>query len=176
MLIRANAEKDFRNGGCDDTEKGTPSSAACSGERTRPRVQFPASRRKTLFGETLRQLRDEDAHAPQTSRLGSPFSSDTFATIGRRPGRNGLSAVSEAKGQALRTLAFAPFRWIGSFASAIWKFLSAIALQLYLSKRAVTHFINSIQSACEIHRVSNHNERNAFIAIQLNKQFAKIFC
>jgi hypothetical protein len=37
-----------------------------AGERTRPRVQFPASRRKTLFGGTLRQPPDGDAYAPQT--------------------------------------------------------------------------------------------------------------
>ena len=35
------------------------------GERTRPRVQFPASRRKTLFGETPNTTRG-DAYAPQT--------------------------------------------------------------------------------------------------------------
>ena len=38
-----------------------------SGERTRPRVQFPASRRKTLFGETPNNTRG-DAYAPQTPR------------------------------------------------------------------------------------------------------------
>jgi hypothetical protein len=36
-----------------------------SEERTRPRVQFPASRRKTLFGETPNTTR-EDAYAPRT--------------------------------------------------------------------------------------------------------------
>jgi hypothetical protein len=35
------------------------------GERTRPRVQFPASRQETLFGETPNTTR-EDAYAPQT--------------------------------------------------------------------------------------------------------------
>jgi hypothetical protein len=34
---------------------------------SRPRVQFPASRRKTLFGETPNTTR-EDAYAPQTPR------------------------------------------------------------------------------------------------------------
>jgi hypothetical protein len=36
------------------------------GERTRPRVQFPASRRKTLFGETPNITRGtlRDAYAP----------------------------------------------------------------------------------------------------------------
>ena len=38
-----------------------------SGERTRPRVQFPASRRKTLFGEAPNTTR-RDAYAPQTAR------------------------------------------------------------------------------------------------------------
>jgi hypothetical protein len=37
-----------------------------SGERTRPRVQFPASRRKTLFGETPKTT-GGDAYAPQTA-------------------------------------------------------------------------------------------------------------
>ena len=35
-----------------------------SGERTRPRVPFPASRRKTLFGETPKH-HTRDAYAPQ---------------------------------------------------------------------------------------------------------------
>ena len=39
-------------------------SAEASGERTRPRVHFPASRRKTLFGETPNTTRG-DAYAPQ---------------------------------------------------------------------------------------------------------------
>ena len=54
---------------------------AVSGERTRPRVQFPASRRKGLLGEPLRQPLEhlgktvfgetpnttrEDAYAPRT--------------------------------------------------------------------------------------------------------------
>jgi len=38
-----------------------------SGERTRPRVQFPASRRQTLFGVTPNTTRG-DAYAPQTPR------------------------------------------------------------------------------------------------------------
>jgi hypothetical protein len=42
-----------------------------SGERTRPRVQFPASRRKTLFGETPNNTRG-DAYAPQSYRKPSP--------------------------------------------------------------------------------------------------------
>ena len=37
-------------------------------ERTRPRVPFPASRRKTLFGETPNTTRG-DAYAPQIGRL-----------------------------------------------------------------------------------------------------------
>ena len=37
------------------------------GERTRPRVHFPASRRKTLFGETPNTTR-EDAYAPRSFR------------------------------------------------------------------------------------------------------------
>ncbi len=48
--------------------------------------------------------------------------------LGRRPGRNGLSAVSEAQGQGLWTLAFASSWQTGHFASAIWKLLSAFAL------------------------------------------------
>ena len=48
--------------------------------------------------------------------------------LGRRPGRNGLSAASSAKGQGLRTLAFASSLQTGHFASAIWKFLSGFAL------------------------------------------------
>ena len=36
-----------------------------SGERTRPRVQLPASRRKTLFGGTPNTTRG-DAYVPQT--------------------------------------------------------------------------------------------------------------
>jgi hypothetical protein len=40
-------------------------SAEASGERTRPRVQFPASRRKTVFGETPNTTRGH-AYAPQT--------------------------------------------------------------------------------------------------------------
>jgi hypothetical protein len=48
--------------------------------------------------------------------------------LGRRPGRNGLSAASSAQGQGLRTLAFASSWQTGHFASAIWKFLSAFAL------------------------------------------------
>ena len=39
--------------------------------------------------------------------------------LGRRPGRNGLSAASSAQGQGLRTLAFASFWQTGHFASAI---------------------------------------------------------
>ena len=42
-------------------------SAEASGERTRPRVQFPASRRKTLVGETPNTTRG-DAYAPGTTR------------------------------------------------------------------------------------------------------------
>ena len=49
--------------------------------------------------------------------------------LGRRPGRNGLSAASSAKGQGLRTLAFASFWQTGHFAAAIWKFLSGFALE-----------------------------------------------
>jgi hypothetical protein len=52
--------------------------------------------------------------------------------LGRRPGRNGLSAVSEAQGQGLWTLAFASSWQTDHFASAIWKFLSAFALTLPL--------------------------------------------
>jgi len=47
----------------------------------------------------------------------------------RRPGRNGLSAVSSAEGQGLWTLAFASSWQTGHFASAIWKFLLAFALR-----------------------------------------------
>jgi hypothetical protein len=50
--------------------------------------------------------------------------------LGRRPGRNGLFAVSEAQGQGLWTLAFASSWQTSHFASAIWKFLSAFALAL----------------------------------------------
>ena len=53
--------------------------------------------------------------------------------LGRRPGRNGLSAASEAQGQGLRTLAFASFWQTGHFASAIWKFLSGFALSVKLA-------------------------------------------
>jgi hypothetical protein len=42
-------------------------SAEASGERTRPRVQFPASRRKTLFGETPNTTRG-DAYAKPRMR------------------------------------------------------------------------------------------------------------
>jgi hypothetical protein len=47
--------------------------------------------------------------------------------LGGGPGarRNGLSAVSEAQGQGLWTLAFASsWKKTGHFASAVWKFLS----------------------------------------------------
>ena len=51
-----------------------------SEERTRPRVQFPASRRKTVFGETPNTTRG-DAYAPQSSdrteSVSRPFSSPT---------------------------------------------------------------------------------------------------
>jgi hypothetical protein len=43
-----------------------------SGERTRPRARFPASRRKTLFGETPNTTR-EDAYAPRTLRRRQHF-------------------------------------------------------------------------------------------------------
>jgi hypothetical protein len=43
------------------------SRAEASGERTRPRVKFPASRGKTLFGETPNSTRG-DAYAPRTYR------------------------------------------------------------------------------------------------------------
>jgi hypothetical protein len=43
-----------------------------SGERTRPRLQFPASRRKTLFSETPNTTR-EDAYAPRTLRRRQHF-------------------------------------------------------------------------------------------------------
>jgi len=49
--------------------------------------------------------------------------------LGRRPGRNGLSAVSSAQGQGLWTLALTSSWQRGHFASAIWKFLSAFALE-----------------------------------------------
>src|SRR4249919_3810104 len=48
--------------------------------------------------------------------------------LGRRPGRNGLSAASESQGQGLWTLAFDSSWKTGHFASAIWKFLSGFAL------------------------------------------------
>ena len=52
-----------------------------AGERTRPRVQFPASRRKTLFGETPNTTR-EDAYAPQT--LGAAAISEIYFGISSR--------------------------------------------------------------------------------------------
>jgi hypothetical protein len=57
-----------------------------------------------------------------------PFPKQFFKKcLGGGPGarRNGLSAVSEAQGQGLWTLAFASsWKKTGHFASAVWKFLS----------------------------------------------------
>jgi hypothetical protein len=54
-MFRANAEINLRM------------AEALVWEHTRPRVQFPASRRKNLFGETPNTTRG-DAYAPQTHR------------------------------------------------------------------------------------------------------------
>jgi hypothetical protein len=59
-MFRANAEINLRM------------AEALVWEHTRPRVQFPASRRKNLFGETPNTTRG-DAYAPQTSRRSHHF-------------------------------------------------------------------------------------------------------
>ena len=70
------------------------------------------------------------ASATQPEALAAPALSQAILSelLGRRPGRNGLSAASEAQGQGLWTLALCSSLQTGHFASAIWKFLSAFAL------------------------------------------------
>jgi len=102
---RANAEINFRNGG------SAEGSLARRGGRSIPiGLDLPTQ------------------HSQRS--LAAPALSQAILSevLGRRPGRNGLSAVSEAQGQGLWTLAFASSWQTGHFASAIWKFLSAFAL------------------------------------------------
>ena len=102
--IRANAEINFRNGG------SAEGSLARRGGRSIPiGLDLPTQ------------------HSQRP--LAAPALSQAILSevLGRRPGRNGLSAVSEAQGQGLRTLAFASSWQTGHFASAIWKFFSAFA-------------------------------------------------
>jgi hypothetical protein len=68
------------------------------GERTRPRVQFPASRRKTLFGETPNTTRG-DAYAPRTCPnrgLSLRFSEPIFERCSRPPIDNRQAAKWQA--------------------------------------------------------------------------------
>jgi hypothetical protein len=103
--FRANAETNFRNGG------SAEESLARRGGRLIP------------LGLGL-----PTQHSQRP--LAAPALSQAILSelLARRPGRNGLSAVSEAQSQGLRTLAFASSWQTGHFASAIWKFLSAFAL------------------------------------------------
>ena len=107
---RANAEINFRNGG------SAEGSLARRGGRSIPiGLDLPTQ------------------HSQRP--LAAPALSQAILSevLGRRPGRNGLSAASSAQGQGLRTLAFASSWQTGYFASAIWKFLSAFALEMQRS-------------------------------------------
>jgi hypothetical protein len=55
-------------------------SAEASGERTRPRVQFPASRRKTLFGETPNTTRGTRM-LPRPSQKPWPLSAHVITDV-----------------------------------------------------------------------------------------------
>ncbi len=115
--VRANAEINFRNGG------SAEGSLARRGGRPIPRKGWDP-----FFPPRL-GLPTQHSRRP----LAAPALSQAAVlkeSLGRRPGRNGLSAVSEAQGQGLWTLAFASSWQTGHFASAVWKFLSAFALEL----------------------------------------------
>ena len=111
---RANAEINFRNGGSAD------GSLARRGGRPIPRKGWDP-----FFPPRL-GLPTQHSQRP----LAAPALSQAILkeSLGSRPGRNGLSAVSSARGQGLWTLAFGSSWQAGHFASAIWKFLSAFAL------------------------------------------------
>ena len=110
---RANPEINFRNGG------------SAEGSLAR-RGGKPIPRRGGIFLPPRLGLPTQHSQRP----LAAPALSQAILSevLGRRPGRNGLSAVSEAQGQGLRTLAFASSCQTGHCASAIWKFLSGFAL------------------------------------------------
>jgi hypothetical protein len=108
--IRANAEINFRNGG----------SAEGSLVRRGGTKAWPADATQPETPEGMGPLLPIRAPALSQGILSE--------LPGRRPGRNGLSAVSSVQGQGLWTLAFASSVQTGHFASAIWKLLSAFAL------------------------------------------------
>ena len=131
--VRANAEINFRNGGSVDGEKGTPSSPSGSltrrGGRSIPRKGWDPFFPPRLDLPTQHSQRPLKGMGPLLPIRAPALSQAILSEVlGRRPGRNGLSAVSEAQGQGLWTLAFASSWQTDHFASAIWKFLSAFAL------------------------------------------------
>jgi len=122
-LPRANAEINFRNGG------SAEGSLARRGGRPIPRKGWDPFFPPRLGLPTEHSQRPLKGMGPLLP-IRAPALSQAILKewLGRRPGRNGLSAVSSAEGQGLWTLAFASSWQTGHFASAIWKFLSAFAL------------------------------------------------
>ena len=127
---RANAEINFRNGG------SAEGSLARRGGRSIPRKGWDPFFPPRLDPPTQHSQRPLKGMGPLLPIRAPALSQAILSEVlGRRPGRNGLSAVSEAQGQGLWTLAFASSWQTGHFASAIWKFLSAFALARASPKR-----------------------------------------
>jgi len=120
---RANAEINFRN--CASAE----GSLARRGGRPIPRKGWDPFFPPRLDLPTQHSQRPLKGMGPLLPICAPALSQAILSEwLGRRPGRNGLSAASSAQGQGLWTLALASSSQRGHFASAIWKFLSAFAL------------------------------------------------
>ena len=123
FLTRANPEINFRNGG------SAEGSLARRGGRPIPRKGWDPFFPPRLGLPTQHSQRPLKGMGPLLPIRAPALSQAILSEVlGRRPGRNGLSAVSSAQGQGRWTLAFASSVQTGHFASAIWKFLSGFAL------------------------------------------------